>query len=393
MGVKYEANGTELRLFLEGHIDSANSGIIGDEINAAKETGAYENIVIDCEKLEYISSAGLRIILRLMKSGYKLSIINVSTDVYEIFDMTGFTEMAEVRKAYRRVSVDGCEIIGKGANGRVYRIDRDTIVKVYVNPDSLPEIQRERELARKAFVLGIPTAIPYDVVRVDGGYGSVFEMLNAKSLAQLLESDPSRFDYVMELSVDLLKRIHSTRLKKGEMPDCRENVLGWVDFIKGYIPDDQYEKLKKLVTAVPEDDHIMHGDYHLKNVMLQDGEALLIDMDTLCLGNPIFEFGSIFNAYVGYTELDPDNVKQFLGIDAGTARRIWDRTIRMYFDTDDEEFIERIKTKARIVGYTRVMRRAIRRGGMDVPETRATIEMCRARFCELLPKVDDLELK
>ena len=57
--------------------------------------------------------------------------------------MTGFAEMIEIRKAYRTVSVNGCEVIGAGANGKVYRIDPDTIIKVYRNPDALPEIRPE----------------------------------------------------------------------------------------------------------------------------------------------------------------------------------------------------------------------------------------------------------
>ena len=69
-------------------------------------------------------------------------------------------------------------MIGQGANGKVHRIDRDTIVKVYLNPDALPKIHRERELARAAFLAGVHTAIPYDVVRIEGGgYGSVLESL------------------------------------------------------------------------------------------------------------------------------------------------------------------------------------------------------------------------
>lgn len=389
--MKYKENGSELTIFFEGHIDSANAKEIEDEISAIKEKARPEKLVIDCENLQYISSAGLRIVLRLMKEIKPISIVNVSSEVYEIFDMTGFTEMAEVHKAYRKVSVDGCEIIGKGANGTVYRIDRDTIVKVYVNPDSLPEIQRERELARKAFVLGIPTAIPYDVVRVGEGYGSVFELLSAKSLAEILSKDPGQFDSVLKYSVDLLKTIHSKELPKGEMPDCKATVLGWVEFLKDYLPEAQYKKLKALVEAVPEDNHIMHGDYHMKNVMLQDGEALLIDMDTLCLGHPVFEFGSIFNSYIGYSELDPENVRKFLGIPFETAKQIWDRTVRMYFGTDDEAFIQAVKDKARVVGYTRVMRRAIRRGSMDDPATLAVVNNCRKHFKELLARVDTLE--
>lgn len=389
--MKYKENGSELTIYFEGHIDSANAKEIEDEISAIKAKARPKKLVIDCENLQYISSAGLRIVLRLMKEIKPISIVNVSSEVYEIFDMTGFTEMAEVHKAYRKVSVDGCEIIGKGANGTVYRIDRDTIVKVYVNPDSLPEIQRERELARKAFVLGIPTAIPYDVVRVGEGYGSVFELLSAKSLAEILSKDPGQFDSVLKYSVDLLKTIHSKELPKGEMPDCKATVLGWVEFLKDYLPEAQYKKLKALVEGVPEDNHIMHGDYHMKNVMLQDGEALLIDMDTLCLGHPVFEFGSIFNSYIGYSELDTENVRKFLGIPFETAKQIWDRTVRMYFGTDDEAFIQAVKDKAKVVGYTRVMRRAIRRGSMDDPATLAVVNNCRKHFDELLARVDTLE--
>ena len=150
-----------LKIAMAGHIDSSNAQDAEDEIKKLCEEYPTNNIVLDAEELKYISSAGLRVILRIRKKAPDLKIINVVPEVYEVLDMTGFTEMITVEKAYRRLSVDGCEVIGQGANGKVYRLDPDTIIKVYYNPDSLPDIHRERELARKAFVLGIPTAIPY----------------------------------------------------------------------------------------------------------------------------------------------------------------------------------------------------------------------------------------
>jgi len=215
-----------LELTLSGRIDSNNAPDVEKEIDELRQSLGGERVVIDAEALEYISSAGLRVLLRLRKQCPELKIVNVSAEVYDIFDMTGFAEMINVQKAYRRVSVEGCEVIGQGANGKVYRIDTDTIIKVYLNPDSLPEIQRERELARTAFVLGVPTAIPYDVVRVEsGGYGSVFELLNAQTFAQLLASDPSKFDVIVSESVKLLKIIHGTVVKPGSMPDMKEVAL------------------------------------------------------------------------------------------------------------------------------------------------------------------------
>lgn len=388
--IDYKLDDDKLVLYFKGHIDSANANQVEEEINQAKSSYEGKNVIIDADQLNYISSAGLRVILRLKKEYPALKIQNVSSEVYEIFDVTGFTEMMEITKAYRKVSVDGCEVIGQGANGKVYRIDPDTIVKVYLDPDSLPDIQRERELARRAFVLGIPTAIPYDIVRVGDGYGSVFELLNAQSFAKILSEDGSKLDYIVELSVDLLKKIHGTLLQPGDMPSMKEVALKWVSFLKDYLPEEKYEKFYRMVNEVPEDLHMMHGDYHLKNVMLQNGEVLLIDMDTLCAGHPIFEFASIYNAYQGYGELDHNQIKQFLGITFEQGKEIWDKTLKLYFNDKSEEEIQAIANKAKLIGYARIMRRTIRRNGFDTEEGRAIIDNSKNQILSLLDQMDSL---
>ena len=391
MTVKSQFSADGLVIFLSGRVDSGNAAETESAIRAEMDAHPCKRLVLDFSALDYISSAGLRVILRCKKAIRDTSLVNVSSDVYEILDMTGFTEMMDVQKAYRVISVEGCEVIGAGANGKVYRIDRDTIVKVYNNADALPEIQRERELARTAFVLGVPTAIPYDVVRIEGGaYGSVFELLNAESFAALLIKGEKSLPEVAKMSVDLLKLIHGTVVKPDSMPDMRAVALDWADFLKDYLPAEQYEKLHALIAAVPEDLHMMHGDYHIKNVMLQNGEVLLIDMDTLCHGHPIFELASMYNAYVGYSELNHDNVLRFLGISYETASAFWRESLRLYLDTEDEARLNEVEEKAMIVGYTRIMRRRIRRRGFESEEGRREIENCRRHLEELLPKVDSL---
>ena len=388
--INFKKEGNRLTVALIGHIDSANAGEVEKEIREILDAEKPSDLVLDADQLNYISSAGLRIILRLRKEYADLKIINVSSDVYEIFDMTGFTEMMDISKAYRVISVDGCEVIGQGANGKVYRIDPDTVVKVYFNPDALPEIHRERELARAAFILGIPTAIPYDVVRVGEGYGSVFELLNAKSFAKLLINKEKPLEEVAAMSVDLLKQIHSTKIKPGTMPDMKAVALDWADFLKDYLPEDKWVKLHKLVADVPEDMHMMHGDYHIKNVMLQNGEVLLIDMDTLCHGHPVFELASIYNAYQGYSDVDHQVVQDFIGIPYETARKFWKETLRLYLDDADEETMRSVEEKAMLIGYTRIMRRRIRRNGFDTEEGRIEIENAKKHILELVDKLDTL---
>lgn len=379
-----------LTVFPEGRIDSANAGAVGAEIEDILNREPHSGVILDAEALQYISSAGLRFILKLRKAEPSLRIVNASHEVYDVFEMTGFTEMIDISKAYRRLSIEGCEPIGQGANGVVYRLDDETIIKVYRDPDCLPDIQRERELARKAFVLGIPTAIPYDVVRCGDTYGSVFELLNARSFAKLIAAEPENLDHYVGLYVDLMKKIHSTKLKPGEIPDMKQAALGWVDFLKEHLPEEQYAKLRALVSAVPERDTMLHGDYHIKNVMMQNGEVLLIDMDTLCMGHPVFELASVYLAYVGFGENDPTIVEKFLGMPSATAKQIWDKTLRLYFGTEEEAVLKEYENRIRIMAYTRKLRRTIRRGGYDTPEGLKEIESCKAGFAELLPVTDAL---
>lgn len=379
-----------LTIFASGRIDSTNAPAVEAQIEEQRSANPHTGIVLDIDALEYISSAGLRVILRLRKSEPSLKVENASSDVFEVFEITGFSEMIPITKAYRKISVEGCEVIGQGANGKVYRIDPDTIVKVYMNSDALPDIHRERELARRAFVLGIPTAIPYDVVRVGETYGSVFELLNAQSFAKIIAKEPERLDEIVALYVDLMKKIHSTLVKPEDMPDMREVAIDWAKFMLDYLPADKGQKLVSMVEAVPVDYHMMHGDYHLKNVMMQNGEVLLIDMDTLCHGHPVFELASVFNAYIGYSEIDHSVSQSFMGIPHETAVKVWEKTLALYLGTDDEARINEVADKAMIVGYTRIIRRAIRRHALDTEGGKAQIEFYKERLISLLDRNDTL---
>lgn len=389
--MKYTRENDVLTISLKGRIDSANAAEIERELNGIRTANPSGTVVLDCENLEFLSSAGLRVVLRIKKSAQEAKLINVSDAVYDILDITGFTEMMEIERAYREISVEGCEIIGQGANGTVYRFNADTVVKVYRNPEALPEIRRERELARTAFVLGVPTAIPYMVVRIKGGgYGSVFELLNATNFAKLLIRGIFPLEKVAEMSIELLRIIHGTEVKPDSMPSMREVAIGWADDLKGHLSIELFQKLYRLIEAVPEDFHMLHGDYHIRNITRQGDENLILDMDTLSHGHPVFELASMYNAYCGFSDPDHEAVKRFLGIDRETSVRFWRKSLELYLGTTDEQTVRNVEDKAKVVGYMRLMRRCIRRNGYETEAGKKAIACYRALLCELLPRVDSL---
>ena len=149
-------------------------------------------------------------------------------------------------------------------------------------------------------------------------------------------------------------------------------------------------KLAALVEAIPDTGTMIHGDFHTNNIVMQNDEVLIIDMDTLCVGHPIFELASMYLGFVAFGEVDPNVTLSFLKLPHETAVRFWKKALAKYLGTQDPEAVRAVEEKAMVIGYARLMRRTIRRNGFETEEGRANIELCRTRLADLLPRVDSL---
>lgn len=194
-----------LTLYFSGQVDSTNASAVEEDVNKTLASHQdFERIVLNFNDLAYISSAGLRIVLKLLQQYKNVSIIDASPDVYDVFQMTGFTKMMEIRRRLVEIDVTGAELIGEGFFSLVYRINKDTIIKVFRQVTDISEVERELNLAKQAFVLGIPTAISFDVVRVGDKLGVRFEMLDCASLRDIYRDEPERYEEMTKRYADLL---------------------------------------------------------------------------------------------------------------------------------------------------------------------------------------------
>lgn len=375
-------------LKFHGSIDSTNA----EEVNTliAEKLVDCKNFIFDFSDVNYISSAGLRLILKYGKTSKNFQVINVSSEVFEILDMTGFTQILNIKKAMRVISIEGKEMIGEGYLGRVYRLDNDTIIKVFYRNSSLEDIQREISLAKKAFILGIPTAIPFDVVRVkEGGYGSVFELLRSKCFNKLFIEHPENEDKNVQLYIDLLKTITSLRIqdKKG-IPNKKDDAKRWYSILEENKTFDEptLKQIKDILETIPEDDHIIHGDFHIKNIMMQGDEPLLIDMDTLGYGHEIFELSAFFLTYIGYPSTEVGNCEAFLGISDRVAQRLFYDSINCIYSDRPQNERETIIKKISLYGYIWLAAKTY----IFEPQNLKRLNHCRDEVVRLLKEVDTL---
>ena len=97
MTINKEMNGKELKIVLEGRLDTMTAPELEAELSQSMD-GA-ESLVLDFSKLDYISSAGLRVLLSAHKTmsgkgGMKLT--NVNEIVREVFEVTGFADILTI---------------------------------------------------------------------------------------------------------------------------------------------------------------------------------------------------------------------------------------------------------------------------------------------------------
>lgn len=335
-----------------GPIDSTNAEAIQEFVVPQIDTN--KEIVFDFEKVNYVSSSGLRFVLKVAKINENFKVINLTPAVYEIFEITGFTSLIHVEKALREISVEGKELIGEGYFGRVYRLDPDTIAKVVYRQANINDIKREVGLSKKAFLAGIPTAIPFDVVKVkEGGYGAVYEMIKSECFNKLFIKHPEDEDKHVALYINLLKKMLSTKMDDPSLPRKIDTAREWIQVLRKYDVFDvpTLDKLEKLVNSIPDLDTFIHGDYHIKNIMMEGDEPLLIDMDTLGCGHPIFEFAAFFLTYIGYPSTCPGNIEAFLGIPDRVAKRMFYESVDAIYGDRSEEDKKAIMDKITLLGY------------------------------------------
>jgi len=97
MNINKTQEGTSVTLGIEGRLDTITAPELEKEIQAVADATA---LVIDCAKMEYISSAGLRVLLSAHKAFAKkdgMTVKNVSDTVLDIFDVTGFRDILNIQ--------------------------------------------------------------------------------------------------------------------------------------------------------------------------------------------------------------------------------------------------------------------------------------------------------
>ena len=338
-------------LSFEGRLDTTATTHVQQELDQVfKNAASIAELTWDASGMTYISSSGLRIMLMLRKRFPSFKVTNVCPDVYSVFEMTGFTKMMPVERGLRQMSVEGCEEIGRGGVGVVYRVSDDTIIKVFREGTGMADVSNEIVMAKEAFLLGMPTAISFDMVQVGRQYGLVYELLRAHTLSQCLKAHPDQVDHYARLYAGLFRQLHSIEVPaNGVIPNAHENDERSINHIRRYFDDKSVDMLLQVHRAIPQDKRLLHCDLQSKNAMVQGDELMLIDMGEVGYGHPLLDLSHAHSAMVGLV----GDYEATVGIPRELGVRLWEKMLGYYFEgTDEATFAHRLE-QIEVASYVR----------------------------------------
>lgn len=99
MTIRKELNGSSLVYQLEGRLDTNTAPELEKELK--QDIVPIKDLVFDLKDLDYISSAGLRVLLatqKIMNRQGKMTVRNPQEPIYEIFEVTGFTDILTIER-------------------------------------------------------------------------------------------------------------------------------------------------------------------------------------------------------------------------------------------------------------------------------------------------------
>ena len=302
MQITTDTQGDRRTVVIDGNLDSSTA----PKLEAQLDVTGVREIVVDFTECPYISSAGIRILLmahrRMAAAGGKFIARNLSPTVREIFDLTGISRVITITKTAREISIEGRELLSSGVCGECFRLDDETVVKLYKDGVDLGMAELEKRYAQAAFVLGIPTAVSYDVVTCGTRSGIVFELLNAELFSAVIRRDPQQIDQHAKRLADLATNLHAAKGDEDVLPRLKDRIRDYINQLHGVFEPAEIALLLARLEVIPDADTCVHFDLHSSNIMEQDGELVIIDMGDFSIGSNYFDIGLLYLIY-GLPEL------------------------------------------------------------------------------------------
>ncbi len=252
-------------------------------------------------------------------------------------------------KGMEKIRTEGLKTLGKGGLATVYILDDERILKLYPPSEPEEDVIREERAAHAAYEAGISTARPYGTVKSGDSTGIIFEWVKGDILADVLMKEweeSGKLEHGHELGAmagRLLAGLHHTEPASEGLRCTKDIYRRYIGRLDNWYTRDEIDMISGFLDRIPDTSTMVHGDYHTRNLILREGNPVLIDMAELSLGHPVFDLSAVYDLFVLLPVRSPDSTGMFLGLSPDLSPLVWSDIICAYAETSDAERIKKIE--------------------------------------------------
>lgn len=172
--------------------------------------------------------------------------------------------------------------LGKGKSSEVFRTRPGEVVKIFHSAVSEEMIEREMTAARLAGDLKLPTAAPLRRISVDTQPALVYPEIRGLSMSAAIRKRPLAAAALLDRMAALHRMIHSHAIT--QLRTVQSVLRTDIDY--GPAPAALKSAAIAYLETLPDGCRLLHGDYHIDNIILQNGELVVLDWAKAAMGDP-----------------------------------------------------------------------------------------------------------
>ena len=173
-------------------------------------------------------------------------------------------------------------LLGRGKSSEVFRIGDGEVIKIFHPAVSEEMIQREMAAASLAASLDLPTAAPRLRTSIDQKPALIYPEISGVSIAAAIRKKPFSAALLLDGMADLLQAIHSHPVSG--LRTVKSVLQTDIDY--GPAPDAVKRAAIDYLAHLPEDEHLLHGDFHIDNILVSKGSLVILDWAKAAIGDP-----------------------------------------------------------------------------------------------------------
>lgn len=248
--------------------------------------------------------------------------------------------------SYPQIDLSQWQQVGEGGNGKTYvnPAQPDVILKVNnARLSTLEAVGHEYEVSKAVGSLGIPVPKMHDMVRVGDVYATISERIVGKqSLSRICHDQPERIEEMAKLLCEKGKQLFSTQCKTDYFPSRRQQMMQALDGAT-FLNKKTLRKIRAFAQTIQEDDHCVHGDFQMGNLIQAGDKCYWIDLDRFAHGDPMFDIGHLYLVCMVYSAMK--QARDLFHMEEDQLHSFWNAFAIAYSGKEDHTEFDRLAGK------------------------------------------------